>query len=158
MHWGRQVWLLAPASVPRLALHSSHPLYGVWIPGSKGRTVLWAWWILTLTGASRGCSEIQNPLRNSHCMSQDRGDTCNSIGLFQTSASAPRLWWPIPHRLLLKSYQQPHIITTLCRPFEDLLKWCFLPLLDLQRKCHHPATGGSAVFQHSPVASHLQSS
>ena len=80
-------------------------------------------------GTSEDFSEIQNPsLEDSYRMSQDRGNTYNSTGLFQTpTTSAPTLWWPTPHRLWLKSYQPLSITTTVYSASKDLLSWCSLP-------------------------------
>ena len=84
-----------PASLPLLALHHPPPCSMAPEPlGVRGGLLSGLSVCLHSQGTSEDFSEIQNPsLEDSYHMSQDRGNTYNSTGLFQTpTTSAPTLW------------------------------------------------------------------
>ena len=151
---------MASASLPRLALHhlplcsmASEPL------GVRGGLLSGLSVCLHSPGTSEDFLEIQNPsLEASHCMSQDRGDTYNSTGLFQTpTTSTPSL---VTHstqtlaEILSTAIHHHHYLQCLQRLALMMFPASAWPL----RQHHHPAIGGNSGFpKHSPMASHPQS-
>lgn len=83
--------------------------------------------------------EIQNPhLEVSYCMSQNRGDTRYSTGLFQTPTSALTVQCsPIIDYLVEILLTAPTTTTITWSPSEDWLNWCFLLWHGPWRKYHH---------------------
>lgn len=102
-------------------------------------------------GTSEDFLEIQNPsLEASHCMFQDRGDTYDSTGLFQTpTTSAPSL---VTHstqtlaEILSTAIHHHHYLQCLQRLALMMFPASAWPL----RQHHHPAIGGNSAFPKQP--------